>query len=483
MTGGQPVTANDAQRSMDLLIEHAYVVTMDGARTVIADGAVAVHDGHIVAVGDQREVAARFAQAGQRINARGKMLMPGLVDSHCHLGLDVAGAIQAASGAHWGLFPATAQNGVFNMGGDLAGVLRYGDLSPLQGEAVYWAALNALIKLIRSGVTCVFDGGSPDPGQVLRALADSRLRGSIGSPMLDLQPDSGGNRLRRSADADELLAQAETFAASCGIVADSRVMPALGLLMGVGCSDELVTGAVSLAARLDCPLYSHLATVKNEAAFCRQHFGLAPVQRFEALGALNQHFLGIHMGWVEESDLPRLAASGSQVVHCPQAAARLAHGIYSQGMIPRMLDAGINLGLGSDVTALGDMLQMMQVASSVAKDVSLDVTQMDAPDVLAMATRGGARCARREASIGSIEEGRFADLVLINIERAHYFPRADPVRVFVEAARSDDIRTVIVGGQTLLDDGEFVILNEAEVRNSLASSAAELGRRLAASAA
>jgi len=449
----------------DLVIRNAYIVTMDADRTIWPRGALAVQDGEILAVGDEAEISRRFEAAETTIDARGHMVLPGLIDAHCHVALGAMQALTGDSPATAAAWPAVANNGPFARGGDIPSIAqRSASLSAFSPEISYWAARATAIELLRAGVTTVVDGGAPDALAAADGLTDAGLRAGIGFPMSDVVAGPGDEPLQRVQDADALLSAAEEHIATIRNRHD-LLTPWLILTMGVACSDELCEGTRVLAAKHGVRYSSHLATLENEEAYSRRLWGNAPVERFEALGLLGPAFLGIHMGWVREADIPRLVRSGASVAHCPQASARLAHGIYANGMIPKMLEAGVTVGLGTDTPDMGSMLQMLVLASSLGKEFSKDMRVMDAPQVLEMVTRGSARCAGLQDVAGTLEAGRRADLLIVNTDGIHYHPDRNPGRVFVEVARSRDVHTVIVDGRILLRDGELLLDDEAKVRD------------------
>ena len=463
----------------DLLIRDARIVTMDANRTVWSPGALAVRDGRIIAIGDSAEICERFHAAETTIDARGHMVLPGLIDAHCHVAL---AAMQAVNGTPTGTtfnYPTTANNGPFANGGDIPAIAqRSVSLSAFSPEVSYWASRATAIELLRAGVTTVVDGGSPDVLAAADGLADAGLRAGVGLPMSDVMAGAAGHRIERVRDAEELLqAGEEHIAAIRG--RNDLLTPWLILTMGVACSDELCEGTRQLAATHDVHYSSHLATLENEEDYSRRLWGRSPVERFEHLGLLGPGFLGIHMGWIRDEDIPRLARSESSIAHCPQASARLAHGIYVNGMIPKLLDAGVTVGLGTDTPDMGSMLQMLAVASSLGKEVSRDMRVMDAPQVLEMVTRGSARCAGLQSLIGTLEQGKRADLLMVDTDGIHYHPDRNPARVFVEVARSRDVQTVIVDGRILLRDGELVADDESDVRNKYYEAARRERQRLA----
>jgi 5-methylthioadenosine/S-adenosylhomocysteine deaminase len=208
-----------------------------------------------------------------------------------------------------------------------------------------------------------------------------------------------------------------------------------------------------LADQLDVPIQIHLHETSTEIADALQATGMRPVERLERLGLLNSSLLAVHVVHVTTSEIERMAVAGVSVAHCPRSNMKLASGIAP---VTRLVEAGIEVGLGTDGAASNnvlDMLAELQAAALLAKVASEDAAALGAMTVLRMATLGSARVLRRDHEIGSVEPGKWADLTCIDLMRGNSQPVYDPVSQIVYSVRAEQVSDVWVAGRHQLDSG------------------------------
>jgi 5-methylthioadenosine/S-adenosylhomocysteine deaminase len=439
-----------------ILIEHATIVTVDAERRILTDGSILVEGRDVVQVGP-----AASLRPGRRpdrvINGRRRVVTPGFVDTHVHLTEHLSR----------GLMP------------DDVPVPRYLPdwLLPLYStvtpEEEQTAALLACVEMIRTGTTTFCEAGTLfDVPAVADAIEQVGMRAILGRWTWDVEGQTG----RMQQATDEALGRTADLLAKVHGRAGGRI-GAWPLLLGFGtCSPALMQGARDLAERhgvgwgmMNLALHPRLRT--------RDTLG---VERLEALGLLAPTTKLAHMIYVAADDIARLAAHGVKIAHCPSAALKHTKGLAAHGRFPEMLDAGVCVSLGGD-SANGsnhfDMLRLMYLAATIYKDARLDVGVLPAEQVLEMATIRGAEALLLERQIGSIEPGKRADLVLFDLDAPEWRPLLNPVNNLVYAASGASVRTVLIDGRVVLDEGRLTTLDERALYDRVERLAREHVRR------
>ncbi|HEX9821018.1 MAG TPA: amidohydrolase family protein [Methylomirabilota bacterium] len=422
-----------------ILIEHATVLTLDPERRILADGSVLVDGRDVAQVGPAATV--RPPRTPDRvIDGRRYVVAPGFVDTHVHLtehlsrGLMLDDVPVARYLPDW-LLPL------------------YSTVTPEEEQA---AALLACVEMIRTGTTTFCEAGTLfDVAAVADAVEQAGMRAILGRWTWDL----GGHGGRMRQTTDEALGLTEELLGKINGRGDGR-LGAWPLLLGFGtCSEALIQGAHALAARhgvgwgmMHRALHPRLRT--------RDTLSLA---RLDALGVLGPATKLAHMVYVDDADIALLARRGVKVVHCPTAGLKHTKGLAAHGRFPEMVEAGVGVSLGGD-SANGsnhvDMLRLMYLAATLYKDARLDVGVLPAERVLEMATLRGAEALGLERRIGSIEPGKRADLVLYDRDTPEWRPLLNPVNNLVYAASGASVRTVLIDGRVVLDEGRLTTLDE-----------------------
>jgi cytosine/adenosine deaminase-related metal-dependent hydrolase len=422
-----------------ILIEHATVVTVDAERRILADGSVLVDGRDVAQVGPAGAV--RPARPPDRvIDGRRRVVLPGFVDTHVHLsehlnrGLLLDDVPVDRYLPDW-LIPL------------------YSVITPEEEQV---SALLACVEMIRTGTTTFCEAGTLfDVGAVADAVETVGMRAVLGRWTWDLA--TGPGRMRQTT-ADALRENATMLEAVHGR-AGGR-LHAWPLLLGFGtCSPALMQGARALAER-------------HGVGWGMMHFASHPSRRtsdrvslaeLDALRVLTPRTKLAHMVYVDESDVARLAGRGVKVSHCPTAGLKHTKGLAAHGRFVEMLDAGVCVSLGGD-SGNGsnhfDMLRLMYLAATIYKDARLDVGVMPPERALEMATRLGAEALLLDDAIGSIEPGKRADLVLYDLDTPEWRPLLNPVNNLVYAATGASVRTVLIDGRVVLDEGRLLTLDE-----------------------
>ena len=403
---------------VELIIEHATVLTVDAADTVVTDGAVAVAKGAIVAVGPSAVVRAAH-RAASIVDARGGIVLPGLVNAHAHLAMT--------------LFRGLADDR--DLDGFLHAMLA-AEATVLDEAAVRAGVQLALAESILAGGTSALDMYFwPEAALEVAGAAGFRLQAGpvfVTFPGPDARPFA--RRMAWAADA---------LAAWPG---RRWVMPHSTYLLA---PDELVA-IRELADAVGARAHVHAAETAAEVAMVRNRLGRSPVEVLDDVGLLGPRTTLAHAVALDDADLALVARSGAAVTHCPLSNLKLASGFCR---VPELLAAGVTVGLGTDGTASSndlDLFGAMRVAAIVHKAHTGDAAALPAWAVLRMATAGAARAAGIDDLVGSIEVGKRADLVLLDADSPALTPSYDPVSTVVYAAGRADVRDVWIDGRRVL---------------------------------
>ncbi len=437
--------------STRLILGNAVVVTVDEARTVHQPGFVAVEEGRLVAIGAGEPPAALRAGA-EVIDVGGDILMPGMVNTHCHMAMSV----------------------FRGLGDDVADRLeRY--IFPLEKrfvgpEMVYLGSLHAALELLEGGVTTVADMYYFET-EVARAADVAGLRGLMGQTVVDFAaPDAATPEegLRRFQDLADRLAGHPRLRAS--------IAPHAPYTTGRDLLDEIARRAEKDGVWVQI----HLAEVEREIAWCRERYGMTPVRFMAETGLLNPRMIAAHAILVDDADLDLLREGGAAVSHNAGSNAKAGKGIAP---VLGMLARGIRVGLGSDGAMSGNTLDLFAQLPQVAKLQKLaarDRTVMPATEVVALATIDGARALGLEREIGSLETGKKADLIRISRRAARMSPLHDVHSTIVYAALASDVRDVMIDGAWVLRDGIPTRFDRAAVIAEVEALAARMRASLGA---
>jgi 5-methylthioadenosine/S-adenosylhomocysteine deaminase len=412
---------------LDILIRNGRVLTVDPDLTEVRDGAVAIRGEQIVAVGGSETVGRRSAR--QVIDARGGIVMPGLVNTHTHAAMTLfRGLADDVPLMRWlndHIFPAEAA---------------------LDSHQVYCGAMLACAEMILSGTTTFCDMYLFEDA-VARAVQAAGMRAVVGEVLFDF-PSPNYGPIERGLDY------------TANLIARYRDDPLITIAVEPHspylCAPDLLQRAFELAGRHGLPMVIHLAETVSEVQTVRQRYGRTPVEHLEQLGVLGPHVLACHCVQLSETDIERLRRYDVKVSHNPESNMKLASGIAP---VPDLIAAGVCVGLGTDGAASNnnlDLLLEMDTAAKLAKVHRLDPTALDAATVLRMATSAGARALGLEARIGSLEPGKRADIILLDMHKPHLTPLYHPASQLVYAARGSDVATVIINGRIVMQDGQIL---------------------------
>ncbi len=419
-----------------LLVTGGTVLAFDENGTVIENGAVAIVGERIEAVGGAAELAARYPNA-RTVPAAGRIVMPGLINSHTHVPMTLfrglADDLQLMEWLQEVIFPAEAEH--------------------VDEELVRWGTRLACLEMIRGGTTTFVDMYYFEQA-IAEEAARCGLRAIVGETLIDFPaPDN--------ETWDDTVAYARRFVEAWR--GHPLVTPALAPHAIYTVSADHLVETHRLARELDVPLLIHLAEASTEVDQILERTGLRPVEYVDRLGILDHRMIAAHMIWPSDSEIEKLAARGVGVAHCPQSNMKIATGVAP---VPRLLAAGVAVGLGTDGAASNndlDLWQEIDTAAKLHKVTSGDPTVLNAREALEMATITGARAIHMDREIGSLEVGKRADLIVVDVSSPHQQPVYDPYSVLTYATGASDVETVIVNGRVLFASGRYLTLDPAPI--------------------
>jgi 5-methylthioadenosine/S-adenosylhomocysteine deaminase len=432
-------------RSADILVINGTLLTLDANHTEIADGAVAISQDTITAVGS----ANGFSDwsAARVVDAGGGIIMPGLINTHTHAAMTcfrgLADDLQLMNWLNEHIFPAEAK---------------------LDDQKVYRGTLLACAEMIMSGTTCFCDMYLFEDA-VARAASDAGMRAVVGEVLYDFDSPNYGPIEKGFRYTQKLI---DTWRA------DPLVTIAVEPHSTYLCAPELLTKAFQLTQSFGLPLVIHLAESKSEVDQIKARYGRTPVEHLAELGILAPNVLACHCVELTKNDIHLLQRFDVKVAHNAESNMKLASGVAP---IPELLDKGICVGLGTDGCASNNNLDLfleMDTVAKLHKARTLDPTTMDALSVLKMATIQAARALGLDHLIGSLEAGKKADLIIIDTNKPHLTPMYSPVSHLVYAAMGSDVSTAIINGRVVMENGSLNTMDLRKVMDDVNQIAKEL---------
>ena len=410
---------------IDALICPRWTITIEPRVTVDEGLAVAIDGGRIKAIMPQAEARARFQPHALHERAD-HVLMPGLVNAHCHAGMTLfRGYADDLPLERWlkeRIWPAESRW--------------------VSAESVRDGTRLAIVEMLRAGTTCFADMYY-FPDVVAQTAVDAGMRVAVGMIAIELPTVW-------ASTVDEYIAK--------GLATRDRFkgVPLVSTTFAPHApyttSDSTLRRIRQLADELDVPIHTHLHETRAEVEEAVRNTGRRPLARLEQLGMLTPALLGVHATQLLDGEIEALANAGASIVHCPRSNLKLASGVCR---VAALLDAGVNVALGTDGAASNNRLDLwseLDAAALLGKRVADDATAISAPTALRMATINGARALGLEREIGSIEPGKAADLICVSLRDAALQPVLDPLSHLVYAASREHVSDVWVAGEHLVAD-------------------------------
>jgi 5-methylthioadenosine/S-adenosylhomocysteine deaminase len=423
-----------------------WIVTQNPQRRVLRNASVRINDGRIEEVGRLSSIA-----KDEVIDCRKKILIPGLINTHTHLSMSLfrgyADDLDLREWLEKKIWPLEAR---------------------LTGEMCYHGALLGGLEMTRTGTTCFVDMYF-HMDDVARAVNEAGLRAILSTGMID-KPDKTGTEQERKTTL--------RFLEHIHKLHNPLLQFALGPHAPYTCGPETLLWARDIAEKEDTLVNIHIAETRGEQAQFEKDGKGRVAEYLDKIGFLNHRVLAAHSVWLTKSEVKLFGKKGVRVAHCPVSNMKLASG--GTAPVPEMIDAGVPIGLGTDGPASNnslDMFDTMKMTALVHKNSRWDSTIMTAQQVLDLATVGGARCIGREKDLGSIEVGKRADLVLLDLRDPNMIPihqKETVVSDLVYSANGQNVDTTIVEGKPLMVNRKFTALDPEKIGEEVGSSVARL---------
>jgi 5-methylthioadenosine/S-adenosylhomocysteine deaminase len=425
-------------QQVDLLVLGGKIVTMDGARRVIDEGGIAVSGGRIMAIGPRAEIEKAYTSR-QRVSAAGKLIVPGLINGHTHIPMvlfrGLADDLDLQDWLTKYIFPAEAKN--------------------VSEDFVRAGTRLGLAEMIRGGTTTYCDMYYFEDA-IADETAKAGVRGVLGETVIDFPvADNKTNA--------EAMAYVEKFVSHWQ--GNDLIIPAIAPHAPYTVSEEHLKAMRAFSDRTGAPIVTHISETKKEVEDSIKAKGASPVDYLERIGFLNERVIAAHMVWPQAGETEILKRRRVGVVHNPQSNMKLASGVAP---VPRMLDEGILLGLGTDGAASNNDLNMweeMDTAAKLHKVFSGDPKVLSAQQAFELATIRGAAALHLEKEIGSLEKGKRADIVILERDALNQIPLYNVYSDLVYATKASDVETVIINGRLVMRNRRLLTLNETAIKN------------------
>jgi 5-methylthioadenosine/S-adenosylhomocysteine deaminase len=434
-----------------ILIKDGTLVTMDGRQSIVR-GDLLIRDGRIAGVGE------RGATADLVIDADGCAVLPGFVQTHIHLCQTLfRGAADDLSLLDWlkkRVWPMEAAH---------------------TATSVRVSAQLGIAELIKGGTTCALTMETVNhTHEVFKVVEETGFRAIVGKCMMDKGDDvPPALHEETAASIDESLVLLEEWHQK----ADGRIRFCFAPRFALSCTSELLSLVGRLAQQRDVIVHTHASENKNECALIEVETGLRNVTYLNSLGLTGGHVVLAHCVHLDEAELNTLAQTKTNVAHCPSSNLKLGSGIAD---IATMLDRGISVSLGADGAACNNRLDMFTEMRSMAllQKATHGPEAVPARQALSIATIGGAKALGLEKEIGSLETGKRADVIVVNLNSLHATPHArDLVSALVYSAQTSDVQSVVIDGKLLMKDRKLLTLDEGSVYEDATRESGELIKR------
>ncbi len=449
---------NKVKIDVDLVLKGGTAITVDSERRVIRDAGIAIQGEDIVFVGKTSEVSERY-QSKRFLDCKDKVIIPGLINSHIHFSHHLSK----------GLIPD-------NLGPAVQSNFTHTKASPnLTAENEIWGAKALLLEMVKSGTTTFLEAGSYHPFEILGSGIESiGMKGFMGRRASDRE-SLGHSSLMEPTDKilnlqEQLLKEFSK---------QKLVRPCVAIVGLQRYTDQLVIESKKMADRYGVLFQMHEASWIDSVNECRKRTGLRPVQYLEKLGILDKNVVLVHMLYVNQKEVKTLARRGTKVVHCPSAGVKLGYP-FMFGRFPDMIEEGIPVAIGSDSSDCSnyhDMVRVMNLAAILYKGLHFDPEIMGAEQAIEMATINGAKTMGLEKEIGSLEEGKKADITIFDTNRPDWRPLFNEIQTLVHSANGDSVETVIVNGKIIVDKRKVLTVDEDEILFKLRSMEEDIKKR------
>ena len=426
---------------MNIIIRGANVLLFENEEAVIKEADIAIEDGIIKSVGSVDE---QFI-AEKTIEANGMIAMPGLINTHTHIPMSLL-RNYADDMAFWEWL----QEKVWPIEANM------------NEEDIYWGSMLSISELIMSGTTC-FNDMYRFADTVAKAMADTGIRGAVSNTLFDMTRNED-NGFEKAIEIHK-----QWHGASNG-----RISTFISPHAPYTCSDDYLKGAAETAKRLGVPLHTHISESAREVEESVRDCGKSPVKRLYDIGVFDTHTMAAHCVHLSDEDMDMMSEKGVSVLNNPTSNLKLGNGFAP---VPRLMEKGVNVSLGTDGACSNnnqDMFEEINLAALVNKGVTGDPLAVPSKTSVKMATLNGAKAMGLGSSIGSIEDGKKADIILIDTEKPHFYPKYNLISSLSYCAKASDVDTVIVDGNILMEKRILTTIDIEMVKSKVNESVKRL---------
>lgn len=413
-----------------IVINNVTVLPMDGKNDIIRNTDVYIHEDRIYKIGKTD----KMVKIDRVIDGKNMILMPGLVNAHTHIAMSLlrnyADDLPLHEWLNEKIWPIEAK---------------------MNEEDIYWGSMITIAEMISSGTTTFCDMYD-FMEMVAKAVDETGVRGVLSYGAIE-----------RPGQNDAKIERYRNFYRNCHGMSDGRVRVMIAPHAPYTCSDEYILRLKALADELGVGIHIHLSETEKEVNDSRMEYGMSPIQRMNDIGLFDTPTIAAHCVHVDDTDIQIIKDKNVFPVNNPTSNLKLASGFAP---VEKMLNAGILVALGTDGSSSNNNVNMFEeihLASILNKAVNKDATSVSAYQVLEMATINGAKALGLAGEIGSIEEGKKADLILINTNKPHLQPLNNEISAIAYSAQASDVDTVIVDGKILMESRKFMTLDVEKV--------------------
>lgn len=428
----------------DLVIAGGTLLTMSASMEIIEKATVGIQNNHIALVGKNLPVS-----ASKTIDATGCLVLPGLVNTHTHLPMicfrGLADDLPLMDWLNHHIFPMEARF--------------------VNKQMVYDGALLAMAEMILSGTTTFCDGYFFE-NQIAEAALACGMRAVVSQGFADFATPDNPQYEKMMAAADRFVKRWISHA--------PMITPSFFCHSPYTCSPKTLVNVKAAAREAGILYLTHLLENRDEIGIIEKRYGKKPVRHLHDLGVLDHRTIAVHCNWLTPEDIALFADLGVSVSHNPASSMKLAAGVAP---VPQMLEKGIPIGLGTDGSASNndlDMFQEMDLSAKVHKVTQLNPTVMNAETVVKMATIAGARVLGLDSLIGSVEPGKLADIIIVDMNQPHLTPLYHPYSQLVYAARGADVVTSIINGKIVMENRRLSTINLPDAMDRVRNIAAHI---------
>ena len=422
----------------DLIIKNCSVMMPDFSIKKEQD--ILIQDSFIMKITDTDD----GYESKEVLNGKNKLVMPGLVDGHTHT------CQQLLRGRTANEYPMVWTR------------ILVPYESSLTPEDCYWSAKLACLEMIKSGTTAFAESGSTHMGDVANAVIESGMRAALARSTMDIG-DAIPDCMKESSELNIL--HTEALYDKYQGTGDGRVDIWFAIRQVMTCSPELIREIGKEARRLKTGIHAHLCEHKDEVSFCLQHYQKRPAEFLDDMGVLGPNLLTAHNVVLSERDIDLLGERNVKLIHCPRA----NYANHGFPKTPRILQNNMSLGLGCDgasrpnLSLFAEMKHLLYGTMAFWGIPIFDPDIICAKDLLKMVTVGGARALQHEAELGTIEEGKKADLITINLMQPHLTPTHNLLNALVDCAAEHDVTDSVINGKIVMRDRNVLTMNEEEI--------------------